>query len=183
MGTNAPTKTYIVNGKGYRSESDFNGQGIVNVVTDTSGWTINPFAGATDPTALPDEQYKMNADEIYADPLLNYAANGAKVESAGQEKVGDINAFKLKFTNKYNAESFIYIDPATWYIIETTKQGNAMGQDVTITTTVSNYQKTDYGIFMPYTIHIDMGQFALDITHTKIEINKDIDPKIFEMSK
>jgi outer membrane lipoprotein-sorting protein len=183
MGTDAPTKTYIVNGKGYRSESDFNGQGIVNVITDKSGWMINPFAGATDPTALPDDQFKANADEIYVDIFLNYAANGAKVELAGQEKVGDINAYKLKYTNKYNSESFIYIDPATWYIIETTKQSNAMGQDVTIVTTFSNNQKTDYGIIMPYTMHIDMGQFALDVTHKTIEINKDIDPKIFEMTK
>jgi outer membrane lipoprotein-sorting protein len=183
MGTDAPTKTYILSGKGYKSETDLNGQTLVNVITDKGGWMINPFAGANDPTALPDDQFKLNAGEIYVDPFLDYAANGAKVELVGQEKVGDINAFKLKYTNKYNSESFIYIDPATWYIIETTAQGNAMGQDVTITTTISNYQKTDYGIFMPNTMHIDMGQFALDITHKKIEINTDIDPKIFEMPK
>ena len=111
MGNQAPTKTYIVNGKGYRNESDFGGQALVQVITDTGGWMINPFAGATDATALPEEQFKSSADQVYAvDPLLNYSENGSKVELLGQEKVGEVNAYKLKYTNKYNSESTFYID-------------------------------------------------------------------------
>jgi hypothetical protein len=184
MGNDAPTKTYIVNGKDYRNESDFGGQSIVRVITDKDGWQINPYQGASDPTALADEEFKGFADEIYVpDVLVNYAANGGKVELAGQEKLGDINAYKLKYTNKYGVETDYYIDPATWYVIQATTTGNAMGQQVTVTTSLSNYQKTDFGVYMPYTIHLDMGQFALDVTTQKVEVNKDIDPKIFEMSK
>ena len=106
--------------------------------------------GAADPTALPDDEFKVNSDEIYApDPLINYAANGGKVEFAGQEKVGDVNAYKLKYTNKYGLETFYYIDPATWYVIQTTSTGNAMGQPITVTASLSNYQKTDFGVYMP----------------------------------
>jgi hypothetical protein len=183
MGNDGPTKTYIVAGKAYKNESDFNGQSFVNVITDTSGWMINPYAGAADPTAISNDQFKLNADEVYVDPLLNYTANGAKVELAGQEKVGDINAYKLKYTNKYGSETNYYIDPATWYIIQATKTANAMGQEVIVTISMSNYKQTDYGIYMPYTTHIDMGQFALDVNTQKVEINKEIDPKMFEMSK
>ena len=183
MGNDSPTKTYIVNGKAYKNESNFNGQNFVNVIKDTSGWMINPYAGATDPTAIPSDDFKMNADEVYVDPLINYAANGAKVDTAGQEKVGDVNAYKLKYTNKYGSESYYYIDPATWYIIQVTKQATAMGQPVTVTVTLSNFKQTDFGVYMAYTTHIDMGQFALDVTTQKVEVTKDIDPKIFEMSK
>ena len=45
MGNDAPTKTYIVNGKDYKNESDFGGQSVVTVVTDKDGWIINAFAG------------------------------------------------------------------------------------------------------------------------------------------
>ena len=185
MGMDAPTKIYVVNGKAYRSESDFGGQNIVNVVNDKSGWKINPYAGATDPTAMADEEFKQYADRIYAeDPLINYAANGAKIELAGQEKVGDIDAYKLKYTNKYGLETFFYVDPATWYIIQSTTTAEAMGQQVTATTTYSNYKQTDFGVYMPYTTHIDMGgQIVLDINSQKVEINKDIDPQVFEMPK
>ena len=56
-----------------------------------------------------------------------------------------------------------------------------MGQTVTITTTYSNFQKTDYGITLPYTSNVDMGQFAMTINTKKVEVNKDIDQKIFDM--
>src|ERR1044072_3450944 len=83
MGTDALTKTYVIKGKGYKSESDFNGQNFVNVVTDKGGWMINPYAGASEPTAIPDDEFKMNADEVYpVDPLWDYAAIGSKVELA-----------------------------------------------------------------------------------------------------
>ncbi|HEX5153897.1 MAG TPA: hypothetical protein VFW07_20770 [Parafilimonas sp.] len=184
MGNDGPTKTYIVNGKAYKNESEFAGQNFVTVVTDTGGWKINAYEGASDPTALSDDEFKRYSDEIYTtDPLANYAANGGKVELVGQEQVNNVNAYKLKYTNKYGLETFYYIDPATWYIIQTTSTATAMGQEVLVTTTFSNYTKTDFGIFMPYTIRLDLGQFALDVNTQKIEINKDIDPKIFEMSK
>jgi hypothetical protein len=90
MGNEAPTKIYIINGKGYRSESDMMGQTIVQVVTDKSGWAIMPFGGSSDPAALPDDIYKANADQVYAaDPLINYAANGGKVELQGQQTVNE----------------------------------------------------------------------------------------------
>lgn len=184
MGNEAPTKTYIINGKAYRNELDFNGQGLVQVVTDKGGWAINPFAGGSDPAAMAAEEFNSNADLVYAgDPLVNYAANGGKVELVGQEKVGDINAYKIKYTNKYNVEILYYIDPATSYIVQTSKKANAMGQEVTVNTMLSNYQKTEYGVVMPFTINIDMGQFAMQVNTKKVEINKTIDEKIFEMSK
>lgn len=184
MGTDAATKTYIINGKGYRNESDFNGQSLVQVVTDTGGWAINPFTGATSATAMPDEEYQPRANEIYAvDPLVDYAANGGKVELAGQEQTGDVNAYKLKYTNKYNKETVYYIDSATWYIIKATSTANVMGQEATVTSTLSNYQKTDFGVAMPYGVNVDMGQFALAVTVQKVEINKTIDPAIFDMPK
>ncbi|CAN5613355.1 hypothetical protein BH10BAC2_BH10BAC2_06050 [soil metagenome] len=182
MGNQSSAKTYIVNGKAYRNELDFNGQSLVQVVTDKGGWAINPFTGGSDPAAMAPEEFNSNADLIYAgDPLVNYAANGGNVELAGQEKIGDINAYKIKYTNKYNVEILYYIDPATSYIIQASKKANVMGQEVTVNTTLSNYQKTDFGIMMPYTINIDMGQFAMQINTKKVEINKAIDEKIFEM--
>ncbi|MEP7144128.1 MAG: hypothetical protein ABI707_14695 [Ferruginibacter sp.] len=184
MGNESATKTTILNGKGYRNESDFNGQMLVQVVTDKGGWAINPFGGSSDPAALPDDQFKSGEDQVYVTgPLYDYAAHGGKVELLGQEKVGDINAYKIKYTNKDNADMTFYIDPATWYPVQAVRKGNAMGQEVTITVGFSNFQKTDFGISMPYTTNIDMGQFQLKVGVKKVEVNKAVDPAIFEMPK
>ncbi len=67
MNMDAPTKTYIVSGKGYRTESDFNGQSLVQVLTDKGGWAINPFAGAATATAMPDDEYQFKSRRFKRD--------------------------------------------------------------------------------------------------------------------
>ncbi|MEO6837329.1 MAG: hypothetical protein ABI185_03000 [Ginsengibacter sp.] len=184
MGNESKTTTTILNGKGYKNVADFNGQQIVQVATDKGGWVINPFMGSPTATALTPDEYKSSEDDVYLpDALFNYAQHGAKVELAGQEKVGDINAFKLNYTDKDSAVSTVYIDPSTWYIIQVVRTGNVQGQQTTITISYSDYKKTDFGVFVPYSVGIDMGQFNLKNTTTKVEFNKTIDPTIFDMPK
>jgi hypothetical protein len=115
-------------------------------------------------------------------PLMYYPANGYKAELKGQEKVGNINAYKIRLTSADKVESIYYLDPSSWYVIKTIRHGNMNGQDVEITTTYSNYQKTDAGFVTPFSIDMDYGgQFQLSTTVKKAEVNKPVDPKIFEM--
>ncbi|HEU0065043.1 MAG TPA: hypothetical protein VFQ58_08425 [Flavisolibacter sp.] len=81
MGNDAPMTTTIVNGKAFKNEVEFGGQKIINVLTDKGGWMINPMMGATDAQPIPEDQVKLSKDEInVGGPLLNYAAQGGKVE-------------------------------------------------------------------------------------------------------
>jgi hypothetical protein len=183
MGNDIPSSVTIVEGKGARSESDIQGQKIIQVITDTSGWMINPMMGATTPQPLPEEQVKQSAGQIYiTGPFYNYAARGNKVELQGQEKVGDVNAYKLKLITKDSDETTYYIDPSTYYIIEVVKSGEMMGNPVTITVTNSDFQKTPEGYVVPHTVQTDMGgQFSLNAKITKVDINPPVDDSIFEM--
>lgn len=183
MGNEAALKTTLLVGKGYRNESDFNGQQIVNVITDKGGWAVNPFGGSPEPTAIPDEMYRSGKDQIFIAPLLDYAARGGKVELLGKEKLGATEAFKIKYTNKDNAETTFYIDPTTYFVTRALRKGNAMGQDITITTDYSDYKLTDNGVYFPYTTNLDMGQFALKMNTKKVEVNKSVDASIFDMPK
>src|SRR5438552_3534805 len=83
MGNSSPGYEYLLEGKGFKSESEFNGTKIVNCYTDKSGWAINPFFGSTDAQAMPDELYTAGKDQIYyggslyfAASLFDYAAKG-----------------------------------------------------------------------------------------------------------
>jgi hypothetical protein len=63
-------------------------------------------------------------------------------------------------------------------------KGKMQEQDVDITTTISDYRKTDVGMMMPYAIGVDIGgQFQLTIAVKKVELNKTIDPAVFAMPK
>jgi len=184
MGNEGSSTVNILIGKGYKTEINFNGQILVQVITDKGGWAINPFTGATSATAISEDQYKSSEDIIYfPDPLFNYAAHGATVELLGQEKVGDVNAYKLKYLNKDSVASILFIDPNTNYVIKETKTGEMQGQQVEMTYTYSDYKKTDFGVFVPFLINVDMGQFSISTTIKKVEFNKPIDPSIFDMPK
>src|ERR1700736_4300739 len=81
MGNEAPCTTYILNGKGYKNELDFNGTKIVQCITDKGGWAINPMAGSAQATAIPEEQVKASQSQLQVGgPLYDYAAKGNKVE-------------------------------------------------------------------------------------------------------
>ena len=181
MGNEAPSKTVIVDGVGYKTETEFNGQKIIQCYTDKGGWMVNPMTGASDPAPMPDDQYKANKSNIYVGgALYDYAAKGSKVELVGK----DADGYKIKLTTKDSVESTFLIDPSTYLIKSVTAKGDMQGQPVDITTKLSDYRKTDVGFMMPYAIDIDFGgQFALSIAVKKVELNKTIDPAVFEMPK
>jgi hypothetical protein len=181
MGNEAPGTTLILDGVGYKSETTFNGAKIVSCFTDKGGWMINPMAGSADPTPMPEDQYKLGKSQIFVGgPLYDYEAKGNKVELLGK----DDKAFRIKLTTKDNVESVYVIDAATYLVKSQTTKGKMQDQEVDITTSFSDYRKTDSGYLLPYAIDLDFGgQFQLSIAVKKIEFNKTIDPAVFEMPK
>ena len=112
MGNQAPVVEQLLEGKGFKSEVDFQGSKIIQCYTDKGGWSINPMAGATDAQAMPEEMYKVGKDQIYiGGALVDYAAKGNKVELLGKEG----NDYKLKVING-TTESTYFIDGTTWFI-------------------------------------------------------------------
>jgi len=179
MGNSAPQKEYLLEGKGFKSELDFSGTSIIQCYTDKSGWMVNPMAGGADAQALPDAVYKSGKPQIYlGGALVGYAAKGYKAELMGK----DGGSFKIKIIGDGN-ETYYFIDANTYLLTKSIIKSEVMGQAVDVTTTYSDYKKTDFGIMLPYSKSIDMGMFQLAQKVEKVEVNKEIDPKIFDMPK
>ena len=180
MGNEAPTVTTVVDGVGYKNETDFNGTKIVQCYNDKGGWMVNPMAGASDPTPMPEDQYNLGKGQIYVGgPLYDYAAKGSKVELMGKEGT----AYKIKLTSKENTETTFLIDSTSYMITTVLAKGKMQDQDVDITSKFSDYRKTEVGLMVPYAIDIDLGQFQLSVAVKKVELNKTIDPATFELPK
>jgi hypothetical protein len=181
MGAEAPGTTVILDGVGFRSDMEFNGAKIISCYTDKGGWSINPMAGMSDPAPMTEDQYKLGKEQIYiGGALYDYAARGNKVELIGKDPA----AYKIKVTTKDNVESVYVIDGTTWLVKSMNTKGKMQDQDVDITTSFSDYRKTDTGFLLPYSLDLDIGgQFQLTIAVKKIELNKTIDPAVFEMPK
>jgi hypothetical protein len=180
MGNDAPSTTTILSGKGWKSETDFNGSKIITCVTDKGGWTVNPFMGATSPTALPDEQYKAQKGQIYiGGALYNYASNGSKIELQGTDSAD----YKIKLTTAEGVGIMYYISKKTYYVDKYVLNVNVQGQDMEITFSLSDYRKTDNGLVVPWAIEQVSPQYTLDITHKKVTINPPVDESVFAMPK
>jgi len=143
MGNEAPSTTYILNGKGYKSELDFNGTKIIQVVTDHGGWAINPMAGQTTATAIPDDQLKNYKLQLsVGGPLMDYAAKGFKVELIGKDTAGGASSYKLKVSTKDGIEIVYYIDTKTYYINKAVNKVSMGGQDIETTAkTLPNFPR------------------------------------------
>ena len=181
MGGENPSTTTIVDGVGYKNETEFNGTKIVQCFTDKGGWAINPMAGASTPQAMPEDVYNSGKGQLnIGGPLFDYAAKGSKIELFGK----DGNAYKIKLTSKENVESVYLIDSTTFLPVSMVSKGKMQDQDVDIITKFSDFRKTDLGYMIPYAIDLDIGgQFTLTIAVKKVELNKTIDPAVFEMPK
>lgn len=180
MGNEAPAITYYVNGKGFRNEIDFNGQQIIQVVTDKGGWAINPMMGNISAEPMPEEQYKNAKMSLFiGGPLFNYAERGNSVELVGKE--GENHKLKLSSADK--ADVFFLIDPSTFMINKMITTSEMQGQSIEVATSFSDYRKVGDGFMVAHKTSTDLGQFVLDNLVSKVEINKDIDMAVFEMPK
>jgi hypothetical protein len=179
-GNDAPVTTYIVFGKAYKMELDFNGSKIVNVVTDKGGWGVNPMAGSSTPTATPDAQYKSTKQQIdLGGPLYNYAAKGYKIELAGQ----DTADYKIKLTTADGVVLNIFVNKKTYLVDKQVENISMQGQDVEFTISFSDYRKADNGFLIPWAMEQSSSMYSLTITKKKVDVNKAIDPTIFDMPK
>jgi hypothetical protein len=181
MGNDAPSTTVIVDGVGFKTETEFNGTKMVQCYTEKGGWTVNPMAGSPAPTAMTEDEYNLGKEQIHVGGgLYNYAENGGKLELVSK----DAATYKLKLTSKENVETVYVIDGTTYLIKSVTRKGKMQDQDVDVTTNFSDYRKTDVGYLIPYAMDVDFGgQFQLSIAVKKVELNKTVDPAIFVMPK
>ncbi|MGH9559896.1 MAG: hypothetical protein ACRD3S_00450 [Terracidiphilus sp.] len=182
IGDNDALGTVVtLDGVASRSEMSFGGAKMIQCYTATGGWMVNPMAGINDPTPMPDDQYRAGKSQIYVEgDLHDFATSGNKFELVSK----DANTFTVKMTTKENVETTYVFDAATYLIKSVTRKGNVQGQDVNITTSLSDYRKTDIGLMIPYAIGVDFGgPFSLSITVNKIEFNKPVDADLCAMPK
>jgi hypothetical protein len=179
MGNEVSTVTTIVAGKGFKSETDFQGTKIITVMTDHGGWGVNPMMGQATPTALPDDQVKQSAGRLNIVPLLGWSTNGGKLELQGK----DTADYKIHLTNTVGTDVVYYINQKTYLLDKSDITANANGQTAVITMHYGDYRKTDAGLLVAYSWVQDLPQMSLTFTTKSVDINKPVDPTFFDMPK
>jgi hypothetical protein len=135
------------------------------------------------------EIYNMSKGALqigYPYTLMNYAKYGVKAELVGKGTLDDsISIYKLKLTGKTNKEIDFYFDANTYYLLMVVQQHVSVNllDSINVTTAYSDYRKTNIGYLIPFTT-TTYASYLPDSktieTITKVIVNPNIDPKIFE---
>ncbi|HYA96456.1 MAG TPA: hypothetical protein VEH49_00050 [Methylomirabilota bacterium] len=107
-----------------------------------AGWTLNPFAGDTEPRAMTADEVKDIAEEADFDgPFLDYRAKGIQIELVGKDKVEDKEALRLKVTSKSGDVRFYLADAAGFQLLKWEgKRKGQNGQDFDIESFFHDYR-------------------------------------------
>ena len=178
MGADAPSTITIVNGKGIRFESDIQGDKMIQVFNDKSGWIVNPMASNTSPANMDENQYLAGKDQIeIGGPLYNYKEKGSVALLKGM----DDSAYIVKITDVNQISTTFYIDKKTYLISKTIKSDFMMGSKIEITKYYYDYQEAQNGFSYPGREVDDYGKkFSIITIFKSIQINPVVPENIFD---
>ena len=117
-----PFKMDLKRARKVRLELEFDGKTAVQVYDGANGWKMRPFLNRLDYEPYTAEETKTASEQSDLDGfLVDYAAKGTAIESAGREKVDGRDTYKLKLTLKGGRSFHVWIDAQTF--LETKIEG------------------------------------------------------------
>lgn len=177
QGADVAVAITVLHGKGMRQDISAMGMTGYQIMTPAAGWSYMPFQGQTKPEPVTAEMLQEGADSYDAQgSLLNYKEKGHTVEYLGKEDIDGMEAYKLRVTHKSGKTETLYLDPSSYYITRMIVKQKANGQEMDVTTNLSNYKKLPEGIVVPMSLGLPVGE----LTITKVEVNPPVDEKIFK---
>jgi len=166
----------------FRSEAVFQGMQIVSAFDGSSGWSINPFTGATDPQPMTQEQLdRMTIQADFDGMLYNYEEKGYTVELIGNEVIDGIDSYVIKLTRTNGDVITTYLDAENYVILKQNSKIKFQGVDVETDSYFSNY-KLNNGILNPYSIETKQNdQTVLQMLFDEITYGVEIADSLFIM--
>jgi len=149
----------------------------------STGWKIAPFEGRKDPQRLGEDELRdIQEDAIFLGPLLDYKAQGSRVEYIGKDLLDGDEVYRLKVTLKNGDIYYYYLDPETFLEVRMEKVQFIRGAVHESVIECGSY-KLVAGVYMPFTYETGTKQNPdrSKITYDKIEPNVAVDPAEFKM--
>jgi hypothetical protein len=162
---------------------------VAQAYDGTTAWSLNPFAGGTDPVKLDEQQTKEISEEELEDDFIDYKKKGHAVTLEGKEEIDGVQCYKIKLEkNKNNDKEDItevyYFDSENYVPImqkNYVRSGPAKGTEVQ--TYLSDYQEVS-GFVIPFFIEQKVnGNTAFKVVIEQAMINENLDDSIFAYPK
>jgi len=164
-----------------RVEGTFQGLTFIQTFNGKEGWSLNPFAGVTDPQPMPEDAIKSMKYQADMDGMLwNWKEKGYTVTFDGKEDMEGTSCYKIKIVTKEGDSFTYYIDSDSYIMIRSNSKIKVMGNETDTDTYYSNYTQME-GMAVPGKIESKMnGQLVGTIVVDKVEFNTELDDSLFE---
>jgi len=178
-----PFTLYLKRGRKSRIELEFAGKKPVQVYDGTNGWKYRPFLNREDVEPFTNDELKSEAQKSDLDgPLVDYAAKGTKVESAGVEKVEGHDCYKLKLTLKSGDVQYVWIDTQSFLDVKVSGTPRRMDGRMHNVYIYQRDFKTVQGLVLPQVLETAVDGYR-DMHKMVIEslvINPKLDDSLFK---
>jgi outer membrane lipoprotein-sorting protein len=182
-GIEAPITLELKRPNQLRMELVFQGMTGVQAYDGTSGWSLMPFGGRTDPQPMSPEETKDAEEQADIDgPLVDYKEKGHTVELVGKDTVEGTEAYKIKVTLKNGDVRYFYLDSEYFLEIKGEGKRTIRGSEVETETSFGDYKEVE-GLMMPHIIEAGAKgrPEKQKITIEKVELNVPVEDARFKM--
>lgn len=184
MGMDIPYTQYVKRPGMWMIEIYVQGMKIIQGYDGTKGWIVNPMTGSKKPTETDEATSKIfRNNTLIGGKLYNISEMGFTVELIGKEDLNGKEVFKINLTDKDGVVSNFFIDADNYLIVKTIGKVTRMGNEIITENSYSNYKKVNE-VMISYLMEqkVTGTQYeSQTVTVDKVEINVDIDDKIFKM--
>ena len=144
-----------------RIEIEFAGKTAVQVYDGTKGWLLRPYLNRDDWEPFSAEQAKSQQGKWELDgPLIDYAAEGTKVELVSVEPVEGHDAYKLKLTHKSGEVQHVWIDAKSFLDVKVEGTPRRMdGKMRTVWVTQRDFRSVN-GLTVPFVLETAVDGYA-----------------------
>jgi opacity protein-like surface antigen len=177
QGVTIPFTMQAIQNKGNRTDAEFQGMKIVEIVTPQAGWSMNGLQGQSALQPMSQEDLKTKVDNLdIQDQMIDYAQKGHKVEMLGKDEADGNEYFKVKLTTKQGNDKVYFIDTKTYLPYKVENTMNVNGQEVKAEVKYLDYQTLENGIKMAFKQEVG----PMMMVSKKITVNPVIDESLFK---
>ena len=180
MGMEMPMEMWMKNPNKIKTVTNFNGQDMIQVFDGEKGYVLNPMTGSTEPVEMTPDQIKQTLrSNMFQNYMAIYLKNG-QLALAGEDKVNEKPAYKLKVTIEGGNVIDMFIDKTSFLLVKTSITTTQNGMTITMDSYPSDYTETN-GVFIPMKTTSSAQGMDFVINFTKVEVDLPMADSLFKI--
>ena len=177
MGMKMPMTMWMKNPNKIKTVTNMNGQEMIQVFDGVKGYTVNPMTGSAKPVEMTVDEVKQTIrTNMFQNYMATFFKNG-QLALAGDEKINDKPAFKLKATVEGGTVIDLFIDKTSYLMVKISTTSSAM----TFDSFPSEYTETN-GFLVPMKTITRAQGMEIVMNFNKVEVDTPMDDNIFRIN-